>query len=210
MKSWAFSTWRRNRPSPSGPPGARSTFSASWATRSAWPSKTPGSTRRRGAREHRYRRIFEGSKDTIFVTDREGKMLDLNPAGVELLKFSSKGEALALAHVREIFHDPRDWERFQTQGGGGGFHPGSGADPEHPGRRPGAHPAHRHRAPEPGRAHHAATKASLRILPNANGANGSCCGRRRPPKASWRACRCPPSSSTGTTASFIGTRPARS
>jgi GAF domain-containing protein len=34
--------------------------------------------------ERRYRRIFEGSKDMIFVTDLEGRLLDLNPAGVEL------------------------------------------------------------------------------------------------------------------------------
>ena len=65
--------------------------------------------------EHRYRRIFEGSKDMIFITDREGKLLDLNPAGVELLKFASKQEALDLPHVREIFQEPRDWERFQLK-----------------------------------------------------------------------------------------------
>jgi PAS domain S-box-containing protein len=65
--------------------------------------------------ERRYRRIFEGSKDMIFVTDREGRLLDLNPAGVELLKFASKDEALGLAHLREIFQDPRDWERFQLK-----------------------------------------------------------------------------------------------
>lgn len=65
--------------------------------------------------EQRYRRIFEGSKDTIFVTDREGRLLDLNPAGVELLKFSSKQEALSLSHVREIFLEPRDWAHFQIK-----------------------------------------------------------------------------------------------
>jgi PAS domain S-box-containing protein len=65
--------------------------------------------------EQRYRRIFEGSKDLIFITDREGRVLDLNPAGVELLKFSSKDEALSLPHFREIFQNPRDWERFQLQ-----------------------------------------------------------------------------------------------
>ena len=65
--------------------------------------------------ERRYRRIFEGSKDLIFVTDREGRVLDLNPAGLELLKFSSKDEALGLSHFREIFQNPRDWERFQLQ-----------------------------------------------------------------------------------------------
>jgi PAS domain S-box-containing protein len=65
--------------------------------------------------EKRYRRIFEGSKDMIFVADREGRLLDLNPAGVELLKFASKAEALSLSHVREILRDPRDWERFQLK-----------------------------------------------------------------------------------------------
>ncbi|MEJ2670591.1 MAG: PAS domain S-box protein [Deltaproteobacteria bacterium] len=65
--------------------------------------------------ERRYRRIFEGSKDTIFITDAGGHLLDLNPAGVELLKFSSKAEALRLPHMREIFQDPRDWERFQLK-----------------------------------------------------------------------------------------------
>jgi PAS domain S-box-containing protein len=63
--------------------------------------------------ERRYRRIFEGSKDMIFVTDREGRLLDLNPAGVELLQFPSKAEALNLPHLREFFQNPRDWERFQ-------------------------------------------------------------------------------------------------
>lgn len=65
--------------------------------------------------EKRYRRIFEGSKDMIFIADRDGRLLDLNPAGVELLKFATKAEALSLPHLREIFQDPRDWERFQLK-----------------------------------------------------------------------------------------------
>ncbi|MBI4795060.1 MAG: PAS domain S-box protein [Deltaproteobacteria bacterium] len=65
--------------------------------------------------ERRYRRVFEGVKDMIFVTDREGRLLDLNPAGVELLGLADKGEALALAHFRDAFQDPKDWERFQLQ-----------------------------------------------------------------------------------------------
>jgi len=63
--------------------------------------------------EKRYRRIFEGSKDMIFVTDAQGRLLDLNPAGVELLKFPSKEEALALSHFREIFQNAREWDRFR-------------------------------------------------------------------------------------------------
>jgi two-component system NtrC family sensor kinase len=71
--------------------------------------------------ESRYRRIFEGVKDMIFVTDREGRLLDLNPAGVELLGYSDKSETLSLSHFREAFHEPRDWERFQLLVEGKGF-----------------------------------------------------------------------------------------
>lgn len=63
--------------------------------------------------EHQYRRIFEGFKVMIFVTDQQGRFLDLNPAGVELLGLSSKAEALGRLNIREIFQDPYDWEKFQ-------------------------------------------------------------------------------------------------
>ncbi|MBW1992251.1 MAG: PAS domain S-box protein [Deltaproteobacteria bacterium] len=63
--------------------------------------------------EQRYRRIFEGSKDMIFITDPQGRFLDLNPAGVELLGLSSKSEALESLNIRDIFKDPYDWEKFQ-------------------------------------------------------------------------------------------------
>ncbi len=71
--------------------------------------------------EQRYRRIFEGSKDMIFVTDHKGRLLDLNPAGVELLGFASKAEVLALPYIRDLFQDPRDWARFQLRVEGEGF-----------------------------------------------------------------------------------------
>jgi PAS domain S-box-containing protein len=63
--------------------------------------------------ETRYRRVFEGFKDMIFVTDHKGRFLDLNPAGVELLGLESKAEALERLNIREIFQDPYDWEKFQ-------------------------------------------------------------------------------------------------
>ncbi|MDD3580945.1 MAG: PAS domain S-box protein [Desulfobacca sp.] len=71
--------------------------------------------------ERRYRRIFEGSKDMIFVTDREGSLLDLNPAGVELLGFPSKTLALRLSSLAVIFESPSDWGKFQRQVESGGF-----------------------------------------------------------------------------------------
>jgi PAS domain S-box-containing protein len=63
--------------------------------------------------ETRYRRIFEGFKDMIFVTDQQGRFLDVNPAGVDLLGFSLKSDILERLNIREIFQNPYDWERFQ-------------------------------------------------------------------------------------------------
>ncbi len=65
--------------------------------------------------EMRYRRIFERSKDMIFICDQEGRLLDLNPAGLELLGFTDKAEALAHLSLRDIFCDPLDWELFKER-----------------------------------------------------------------------------------------------
>lgn len=65
--------------------------------------------------ERRYRRIFEGSKDMIFVTNLDGHLLDINPAGVELLGFHSKLEAVELFDLSGCFYHQGDWERFQLR-----------------------------------------------------------------------------------------------
>ncbi len=45
--------------------------------------------------ENRYRRLFEGSKDSIFFSNKDGKFIDINPAGIELFGYKSKEELLA-------------------------------------------------------------------------------------------------------------------
>jgi PAS domain S-box-containing protein len=65
--------------------------------------------------ERRYRRIFEGSLDMIFVTDASGRILDLNPAGHSLLGLPPESRGALLPNIREMFHNPHDWEAFQTQ-----------------------------------------------------------------------------------------------
>jgi PAS domain S-box-containing protein len=61
--------------------------------------------------ERRYRRIFEGCMDLIFVTDRDGLLLDMNPAGLELLGVAAKEQVLGTS-FRRFLAEPRDWERF--------------------------------------------------------------------------------------------------
>jgi len=45
------------------------------------------------ASEQKYRRIFELSKDMIYILQSNGQIIDINPAGLKLLGLSSKEEA---------------------------------------------------------------------------------------------------------------------
>jgi len=51
--------------------------------------------------EKRYRELFEESKDSIFIVDTSGNLVDINPAGSELLGYT-KDELLALDLVRDL------------------------------------------------------------------------------------------------------------
>ncbi len=42
--------------------------------------------------EERYRLIFEESKDCIYITSADGKIIDINPAGIDLFGYTSKEE----------------------------------------------------------------------------------------------------------------------
>ena len=61
--------------------------------------------------EEKYRRLFEESKDMIYMTTPAGKFLDINPAGVSLLGYGSKEELLQ-TDVREAYLNREDRDRF--------------------------------------------------------------------------------------------------
>ena len=65
--------------------------------------------------ESKYRRIFEGSKDMIFITSKDGVINDLNQATVDLLGYQSKQELLLLSCVERIYDKPVHWKVFKTQ-----------------------------------------------------------------------------------------------
>ncbi len=65
--------------------------------------------------ERRYRRIFEGSRNMILVIHPEGRLRDINPAGVELLGFASKEQAREVFNLADLFYSSREWKRFQRQ-----------------------------------------------------------------------------------------------
>ena len=64
--------------------------------------------------ESKYRRIFEGSKDMIFITCKNGVIKDVNPAAVDLLGYSKK-ELLSLFSIEEVYHIPMHWQVFKKQ-----------------------------------------------------------------------------------------------
>lgn len=51
--------------------------------------------------EKMYRELFEQSKDTVFIVDTRGRLVDINPAGSELLGYA-KEELLALDLVHDL------------------------------------------------------------------------------------------------------------
>jgi PAS domain S-box-containing protein len=65
--------------------------------------------------ENKYRRIFEGSKDIIFITAKDGSIRDVNQASVDLLGFGSKEELLSLQSVENIYVNPMHWRVFKKQ-----------------------------------------------------------------------------------------------
>jgi PAS domain S-box-containing protein len=65
--------------------------------------------------ESKYRRIFEGSKDMIFITAKNGAIKEVNQACVDLLGYGSKQEVLSLNSVEKVYDNPMHWKVFQTQ-----------------------------------------------------------------------------------------------
>jgi two-component system cell cycle sensor histidine kinase/response regulator CckA len=50
----------------------------------------------------RYQTLFEGARETIFICDQDGKLLDINPAGLLLFGFHDKTEILNRNFMSEI------------------------------------------------------------------------------------------------------------
>jgi len=65
--------------------------------------------------ERRYRRIFEGSLDMIFVTDAAGQILDMNPAGLALLGLPPEAWSDSFPNIRKVFCNSWEWDDFQKQ-----------------------------------------------------------------------------------------------
>ncbi len=60
-----------------------------------------------------YRVFFLESKDMILFSSPQLKILDINQAGLALLGYSSKEEFLALSNLVNIYHNPKNMEKWK-------------------------------------------------------------------------------------------------
>ena len=56
--------------------------------------------------ETKYRRIFEDSMDLIFVADHEGRLLDINPAGIRMLGYDSRQSLMTQETLASLVRNP--------------------------------------------------------------------------------------------------------
>lgn len=62
--------------------------------------------------EEKYRTLFEESKDMVFTAAIEGKILDVNPAGLKLFGYSNKEEMQKLDLAGALYWNPEDRGSF--------------------------------------------------------------------------------------------------
>ena len=63
--------------------------------------------------EEKYRTLFEESKDAVFMTTREGILVDANQAFLDLFGFTR--EEAENMDIFQIYIDPADRKRFQEE-----------------------------------------------------------------------------------------------
>ena len=71
-------------------------------------------TERLTSSEHKCRRIFEQSLDTIIVTDSEFKVMEINPAGIVLTGYPRDEMIINKMDVGYFFSDLAEWERIKN------------------------------------------------------------------------------------------------
>lgn len=71
--------------------------------------------------EAKYRTLFEESQDAVYLASLEGRFLDMNAAGIELLGYESLEEVQRLALATDVYADEADRERFLNDLAGAGY-----------------------------------------------------------------------------------------
>ncbi len=70
--------------------------------------------------EEKYRSIFERSRDAIILTDPNGRIIEVNQAGVRILGYKTQKDVLELESIVKLF-DNEAFEKFQKEVSDEGF-----------------------------------------------------------------------------------------
>lgn len=62
--------------------------------------------------EKKYRRIFEGSMDMIFILDNQGRFVDINKAGLNALGYGNLHELTGNTRLADLLAAPDDYEQL--------------------------------------------------------------------------------------------------
>ena len=63
--------------------------------------------------EEKYRTLFEGSKEPLFIIARDGKFVDTNEAMVELFGYDSKEDLMKVESMAQVYFNPEDQNKIQ-------------------------------------------------------------------------------------------------
>jgi PAS domain S-box-containing protein len=65
-------------------------------------------------REERYRTLFEGSRDAIYITTREGQLVDANQSALDLWGYTRE-EMMEKINLRDTYVHPQERDNFQEE-----------------------------------------------------------------------------------------------
>jgi PAS domain S-box-containing protein len=63
--------------------------------------------------EEKYRTLFEGSKEPLFITTKDGRFVDFNKAIVHLLGYDNKEELMKIGSMAQLYSNPGDRGKIQ-------------------------------------------------------------------------------------------------
>ncbi len=64
--------------------------------------------------ERKYRKLFEDTRDAILMTTPDGKIIDINRAGVEMFGYRNKEEMMKLDAAHDLYCNPEDRANFRA------------------------------------------------------------------------------------------------
>ena len=63
--------------------------------------------------EEKYRTLFEGSRDAIIISSRDGTFMDVNQSALNLFGYTRN--EIANLHIQDLFTDPSEWHNLQKE-----------------------------------------------------------------------------------------------